>query len=213
MAKINLLPWRDELREQKKKQFVAICVGVALIGLVIVLLAWFYFDHKLEDQEQANQLVTSTNQNLDTQLKTLDGLQERRNAIIERMKLIQGLQGQRPVIVRLVDELVRIVPAQMYITKFSRVGDKFTIEGKAESPNTVAELLRGLEASEWYRNAFMNSFLAADENKNKEQTSVIPRVEESYGSFVVTVDIGEIAATADGDTTKAEQVPAAGGAK
>lgn len=213
MAKINLLPWRDELREQKKKQFVAICVGVALIGLVTVLLAWFYFDHKLEDQEQANQLVTSTNQNLDTQLKTLDGLQERRNAIIERMKLIQGLQGQRPVIVRLVDELVRIVPAQMYITKFSRVGDKFTIEGKAESPNTVAELLRGLEASEWYRNAFMNSFLAADENKNKEQTSVIPRVEESYGSFVVTVDIGEIAATADGDTTKAEQVPAAGSAK
>ncbi|MCX5467622.1 PilN domain-containing protein [Acinetobacter nematophilus] len=213
MAKINLLPWRDELREQKKKQFVAICVGVALIGLATVLLAWFYFDHKLEDQEQANQLVTSTNQNLDMQLKTLDGLQERRNAIIERMKLIQGLQGQRPVIVRLVDELVRVVPAQMYITKFSRVGDKFTIEGKAESPNTVAELLRGLEASEWYRNAFMNSFLAAEEDKNQAQTSVIPRVEESYGSFVVTVDIGEIASVADDHATKAEQVPAAGGAK
>jgi type IV pilus assembly protein PilN len=213
MAKINLLPWRDELREQKKKQFVAICVGVALIGLVTVLLAWFYFDHQLEDQEQANQLVTSTNQNLDVQLKTLDGLQERRNAIIERMKLIQGLQGQRPVIVRLVDELVRVVPAQMYITKFSRVGDKFTIEGKAESPNTVAELLRGLEASEWYRNAFMNSFLAAEEDKNKGQTSVIPRVEESYGSFVVTVDLGEVASVASESATKAEQVPAAGGAK
>ena len=92
MAKINLLPWRDELREQKKKQFIAICIGVALIGLVTALLTWFYFDHKLEDQEQANQLVTSTNQNLDTQLKSLEGLQERRNAIIERMKLIQGLQ-------------------------------------------------------------------------------------------------------------------------
>ena len=211
MAKINLLPWRDELREQKKKQFVAVCVGVALVALVSVLLAWFYFDHKLEDQEQANQLVTSTNQNLDTQLKTLDGLQERRNAIIERMKLIQGLQGQRPVIVRLVDELVRVVPAQMYITKFSRAGDKFTIEGKAESPNTVAEFLRGLEASEWYRNAFMNSFLAADDNKNKAPSSVIPRVEESYGTFVVTVDLGEIASNADGDATNAEQ--AAGGAK
>ena len=95
----------------------------------------------------------------------------------------------------------------------SRVGDKFTIEGKAESPNTVAELLRGLEASEWYRNAFMNSFLAAEENKNQAQTSVIPRVEESYGSFVVTVDLGEIASVADDSATKAEQVPAAGGAK
>ena len=215
MAKINLLPWRDELREQRKKQFVAICVGVSLIGLLTVLLTWFFFNQQLEDQEQANQLVTSTNQNLDTQLKTLDGLQERRNAIIERMKLIQGLQGQRPVIVRLVDELVRVTPAQMYITKFSRVGDKFTIEGKAESPNTVAELLRGLEASEWYRNAFMNSFLAAEENKNKGQSSIIPRVEESYGSFVVTVDIGEIASAVPDENAakKAVQVPAAGGAK
>ncbi len=213
MAKINLLPWRDELREQKKKQFIAICIGVALIGLVTALLTWFYFDHKLEDQEQANQLVTSTNQNLDTQLKSLEGLQERRNAIIERMKLIQGLQGQRPVTVRLVDELVRVIPAQMYITKFMRVGNQFTIEGKAESPNTVAELLRGLEASEWYRNAFMNSFLAAEEIKDKGKTSVVPRVEESYGSFVVTVDIGEIATTPAEDATTAKQVPAAGGAK
>ena len=215
MARINLLPWRDELREQRKKQFVAICVGVSLIGLLTVLLTWFFFNQQLEDQEHANQLVTSTNQNLDTQLKTLDGLQERRNAIIERMKLIQGLQGQRPVIVRLVDELVRVTPTQMYITKFSRVGDKFTIEGKAESPNTVAELLRGLEASEWYRNAFMNSFLAAEENKNKGQSSIIPRVEESYGSFVVTVDIGEIASAVPDENAakKAVQVPAAGGAK
>jgi len=213
MAKINLLPWRDELREQKKKQFIAVCIGVALIGLIAILLTWFYFDHKLEDQEQANQLVTSTNQNLDAQLKSLDGLQERRNAIIDRMKLIQGLQGQRPVTVRLVDELVRVTPAQMYITKFSRAGDKFTIEGKAESPNTVAELLRGLEASEWYRNAFMNSFLAVEENKNKGQTSVIPRIEESYGSFVVTVDLGELATSAMPQTEEGKKAPTARGAK
>ncbi len=200
MAKINLLPWRDELREQKKKQFITICIFVALLALAAVVLAWFYYDHTLEDQEQANQLIVSTNQTLDTQLKTLDGLQERRNAVIERMKLIQGLQGQRPVTVRLVDELVRVVPNNMYLTKFTRVGNKFTLEGKAESPNTVAELLRGLEASEWYRNAFMNSFIAAEDNKNKTNSSVVPRVEENYGSFVVSVDLGEVAIPAEDDS-------------
>lgn len=152
---------------------------------------WFYFDHKLDDQEQANQLIMSTNQNLDQQLKTLNGLQEQRDAIIERMKLIQGLQSQRPVVVRLVDELVRVTPSAMYLTKFSRTGDKFTIEGKAESPNTVAELLRNLEASPWYRNAFMNSFLANEEKKDKSASSLLPRVEDHYGSFVVTVDLGK----------------------
>ncbi|QIO07803.1 PilN domain-containing protein [Acinetobacter lanii] len=200
MAKINLLPWRDELREQRKKQFITICIAVALLAIASVLGTWFYLNQKLDDQEQANQLVTSTNQNLDTQLKTLDGLQERRNSVIERMKLIQGLEGQRPVTVRLVDELVRVMPSTVYVTKFSRVGDKFTIEGNAESPNSVAELLRGLEASEWYRNAFMNSFLAAPEVKDKAPSSVVPRVEESYGTFVVTADIGEIALPAPTDS-------------
>lgn len=199
MAKINLLPWRDELREQRKKKFVAFCVGVAALGVASVFSGWVYFDHKLDDQEQANQLIVSTNQNLDAQLKSLDGLQERRNAIIERMKLIQGLQGQRPITVRLVDELVRVTPPTMYLSKFTRTGDKFTIEGKAESPNTVAELLRNLEASPWYRNAFMNSFLAAEEKKDKAVSSLVPRVEENYGSFVVTVDLGEIGTTAEVD--------------
>ena len=193
MAKINLLPWRDALREKRKKEFIAYCVGAALVGVLAVALAWFFYSQKLEDQEQANQLVVSTNQNLDVQLKSLEGLQEQRNAIVERMKLIQGLQGQRPVAVRLVDEMVRVTPSNMYITKFVRTGDKFTIEGKAESPNTVAEFLRNLEASAWYRNAFMNSFLVAEEKKDKAPSSIVPRIEENYGTFVVTADLDEIA--------------------
>lgn len=193
MAKINLLPWRDELREKRKKEFIALCIGAFLVGALGVGSTWFYYDHKLQDQEQANQLIISHNQNLDVQLKSLDGLQEQRNAIIERMKLIQGLQSQRPIAVHLIDELVRVTPSNMYIKKFDRTADKFTIEGRAESPNTVAELLRNLEASPWYRNAFMSSFLVAEEKKDKAPSSVVPRVEETYGSFIVTADLDQIA--------------------
>lgn len=147
----------------------------------------------MQDQEQANQLIVSTNQNLDIQLKSLEGLQEQRNAIVERMKLIQGLQGQRPIAVHLIDELVRTTPSNMYITKFIRTGDKFTLEGKAESPNTVAELLRNLEASSWYRNAFMSSFLATEDKKDQAASSIVPRIEDSYGTFTVTADLDAIA--------------------
>jgi type IV pilus assembly protein PilN len=192
MAKINLIAWRDELRQKRKEQFVALSAAAALIGLLLVGATWFYHDQKLQDQEQANQLIVSTNQNLDVQLKALDGLQEQRNAIIERMKLIQGLQGQRPIPVRIADEFVRVTPSNMFITRFQRVGDNFTVEGKAESPNTVAEFLRNLEASPWYRNAFMNSFVAAPEGAGKATGSLVPRIEEAYGSFVVTVALDEI---------------------
>ncbi|MCW8038302.1 MULTISPECIES: PilN domain-containing protein [Acinetobacter] len=193
MAKINLLPWRDALREKRKKEFIAICIGAFFVGVLGVGSTWLYFDNRLQDQEQANQLIVSTNQNLDIQLKSLEGLQEQRNAIVERMKLIQGLQGQRPIAVHLIDELVRVTPSNMYITKFSRLGDKFTLEGKAESPNTVAELLRNLEASSWYRNAFMSSFLATEEKKDQAASSIVPRIEDSYGTFTVTADLDAIA--------------------
>ena len=87
MAKINLLPWRDELREKRKKLFIAISAGVALLGVLLVALMWFFYDQKLNDQEQANQLILSTNQNLDQQLKSLDGLQEKRwSHMFEQLK-------------------------------------------------------------------------------------------------------------------------------
>jgi type IV pilus assembly protein PilN len=190
MAKINLLPWREELREKRKKQFVAVSSLVALIGVLFVGMIWFFYDQKLSDQEQANQLIVSTNQSLDEQLKSLEGLQEKRNQIIERMKLIQGLQSQRPIVVRLIDELARVTPENVYITRFTRSGNKFTFEGQAESPNAVAEFLRNLEASSWYRNAFMNSYLAGPE-PNKTKQSVVPRPEVFYGTFVVTADLDE----------------------
>ena len=215
MAKINLLPWREELREKRKKEFVLLSTLAGIFGVVILGLTWFYFDNKLQDQEQANQLVVSTNQNLDVQLKALDGLQAQRDQIIERMKLIQGLQGKRPIAVRLADELVRLTPANLYITKFQRVGDKFTIEGKAESPNTVAEFLRNLETSPWYRNAFMNSFIAVEEKQDTSKSSLLPRAEDSYGSFVVTVDLDEIAVPEAPVDQAAASTPAttAGGAQ
>lgn len=191
MTTINLLPWRAELRQKRKKQFIAMCSGMALLGVLIVGGGWFFFNQELENQLQANQFILTKNQALDQKLKSLDGLQEQRNQVIERMRLIQGLQSQRPIVVRLIDELARVMPAHLFLTKFSRTGDVFTFEGKADSPNTVAEFLRNLEASPWYRNAFMNSFLAFSESKEQAKSSVIPRLEDGFGTFVVTANIAE----------------------
>lgn len=195
MAKINLLPWREALRQQRKKEFISINIGVFLLGLVLVALAWAFFNEQLNDQQQANQLVQEANKQLDTQLKSLDGLQTRRDQIIERMKLIQDLQGKRPVVVRLFDELVRLTPSNMYLNHFERKADQFILKGRAESPNTVSEFLRNLENSPWFRNAFMNSYIGVEQlnggEKPKPTGSVAPRPEDSYGAFEITVDLAD----------------------
>ena len=213
MAKINLLPWRAELREQRKKEFITINVAIFLLAVVCSGLVWMFFNSKLNDQMTANQQITSANAALDARLKDLDGLQAQRDEILARMKVIQDLQGQRPIVVRLFDELARITPSGMYLTRFKREGDKFTIEGRAESPNTVSELLRNLESSVWFRNAFMNSFQgviegvpAANPAGAPASGGVVPRAEESYGQFVVSVDLAspeELSATVSAMTAPA----------
>ncbi len=190
MAKINLLPWREALREQRKKEFFAISSAIALLGVVLSGLIWLFFNNQLQDQNEANQTVVAANQQLDRQLKELDGLQERKEQIVERMKLIQDLQGVRPVIVHVFDELAKLTPSNMYVTEFSRKENKFTLKGKAQDPNVVSDFLRNLDASPWFRNAFMNSFEAV-EAKPVQQGSVLPREEDAYGVFDVTVDLDE----------------------
>ncbi len=186
MAKINLLPWRDELREKRKKEFIVFCVAAAAVGVLASGFGVVFLQSQnCKIKNKPINWCISTNQNLDVQLKSLEGLQEQRNAIVERMKLIQGLQSQRPIAVRLVDELRACDTKQYVLNQSERTGNKFTFEGKAESPNTVAEFLRNLEASPWYRNAFMNSFLAKEENKDKAPSSVVPRVEESLRHYLL----------------------------
>jgi type IV pilus assembly protein PilN len=189
MAQINLLPWREAKREERKKEFITINIAVFILAAVLAGLTWMFFDHILSGQQQANQQITTENAKLDTQLKSLDGLQARRDEIISRMKVIQDLQGQRPVVVRIFDDLPRLIPSNVYLTQFSRTGDKFTINGRAQSPNDVSEFLRNLEASPWFRNAFMNSFQGAPATVSTASGGVAPRPEDSYGNFVISVDL------------------------
>jgi type IV pilus assembly protein PilN len=189
MAQINLLPWREAQREERKKEFLTINGAVFALAVVLAGLMYVVFDHTLSAQQEANQQITAENARLDSQLKDLDGLQARRDEIISRMKVIQDLQGQRPVVVRIFDDLPRLVPSNVYLTKFARAGDKFTITGRAQSPNDVSEFLRNLEASSWFRNAFMNSFQGAPATVSTTSGGVLPRPEDSYGNFVISVDL------------------------
>ncbi len=202
MAQINLLPWREAQREERKKEFITINIAVFLLAAVLAGLTWMVFDHVLSGQQQANQQIIAENARLDSQLKSLDGLQARRDEIISRMKVIQDLQGQRPVVVRIFDELPRLVPSNVYLTKFARSGDKFTINGRAQSPNDVSEFLRNLEASPWFRNAFMNSFQGAPAIA-AGSGGVAPRPEDSYGDFVISVDL-EVPETEDSQAKKGQ---------
>lgn len=160
MASINLLPWRQELRKQRQQEFIAILVAVAAVAVGIVLFSHVALSKQVSDQEERNQYIKSEISKLDGQIKEIDVLQKRRDELLSRMKVIQDLQGRRPVIVRVFDELVRVIPDGVYLNSLERTGDTFRMSGVAESANQVSNLMRNFDASPWFRNPVLSTVAA-----------------------------------------------------
>lgn len=147
MAKINLLPWREAYRTEKKKEFLSLMVVV----LVVAVLAAFGWDrvvnNQIESQNSRNQLLKVEIAKLDKQVAEIRELKARRQDLLDRMQVIQELQGNRPEIVKIYDEFVRAVPDGVYFTQMIRKGSQISLVGFAESNNRVSALMRRLDAS------------------------------------------------------------------
>jgi len=152
MTKINLLPWREELRKKKKQEFFTVLVGMVIVGALLVFLANTLIVGKISHQDGRNQYLSTEIKKLDDKIKEIKNLQARRNQLVERMKVIQNLQGNRPVVVHLLDELTRTIPEGVYYTKATRTGNKLTLEGLAETNNKISKLMRNLDNSVWFSN-------------------------------------------------------------
>lgn len=151
MARINLLPWREQLREERKQRFVA-GMGVALlVAGGLVFLAGQYFSAAIEQQNARNEFIKKEIAVLDARIKEIKDLKERREQLLERMKIIQDLQGNRPIIGHIFDQLVRTLPDGVFFTDLNRKGDLISIVGSAESNNRVSSLMRNLDASDWLK--------------------------------------------------------------
>jgi type IV pilus assembly protein PilN len=148
--KINLLPWREELREERKQEFLKVLGGVALIGGLMVFGGMQFFKGEIETQGNRNGFLTSEINVLEGRIAEIKLLQQKRNELLARMKVIQELQGNRPVIVRLFDELARRLADRVYFTTLSYNGSAISIDGVAESNNRISSQLRNFDESEWF---------------------------------------------------------------
>lgn len=147
MAKINLLPWREAYRAEKKKEFITL-ICVVLVAAIVVAFGWDrVVNAQISNQESRNQLLKSEIAKLEKQVAEIKELKKRRQDLLDRMLVIQELQGNRPEIVKLYDEFVRAVPDGVYFTKMVLNGKQLSLEGYAESNNRVSSLMRRLDAS------------------------------------------------------------------
>lgn len=150
MANLNLLPWRAERRKQRQKEFQMIIGLVAVVAVFLIYTVNGFFAAELEEQNSRNNYLVAEGKKLDAQIKEIQELRNTRELLIGRMKLIQDLQGNRPIIVYLFDELVRSVPEDLHFTELSVRNTQVTIKGVAKTNTRLSALMRNLGSSDWF---------------------------------------------------------------
>lgn len=195
MTQINLLPWRETLREERKKKYLTVMAMVLISTGAFVFAADRFVRDAIDNQMARNEFMQGEIRILDKQLAEITELQQQKREIQDRMNVIQNLQGSRPVIVRVFDELVKRLPEGVYFETVERNGEAMNIVGMAESYSELTTLMRNLDESEWFTDPDLRIISAADDEKTFSDTAanrfnlnltLATPDEESEQAFMVT---------------------------
>lgn len=173
MARINLLPWRAELRKQRQKDFLAAILLGIVATLAIFLLIRSHIAGKIDYQTRRNQFLESEIAVLDNKIKEIQELETKKKHMLARTDVIQQLQSSRPEVVHLIDELARTVPDGVYLTDLTQVDKNLTVNGYAQSNARVSAYMRNLEASPWFAEPVLTIIESKNEGKDtrKDRTN------------------------------------------
>ena len=152
MPQINLLPWRDEQRKRREKEFIVTAVMAALLMGGVVLGVHLHYESRVAYQNERNAYVQLEIAELDKKIKEIENLKKERDRLIARTDVIQNLQAGRPEIVHVFDELVTTLPEGVYYTKVAQTGRTLNIQGVAQSNARVSSLMRSLDTSTFFEN-------------------------------------------------------------
>lgn len=148
MPSINLLPWRQALRQRRRKEFL-IGIGAAVaLAVVVALLAHLTVSSMIDAQKRRNELLKAEISELDKAIEQILALEEQKSRMIARMQVIDTLQSSRPEIVKLFDQIVATLPEGVYLTSVKQSGRKIEFNGVAQSSTRVSAFMRNIDASE-----------------------------------------------------------------
>lgn len=168
MAKINLLPWRQEQRKEQQRQFLTIMLlMVVLVGLG-VLATHLQYARKIGIQESRNNYIREHIKKVETQIQEINQLATKKERLLARMEIIQQLQRNRPEIVRLFDELVRVLPEGVHLNKLKQTGRNLSMQGIAQSNARVSALMRNIDQSDWMASPALE--IIQTDNKSGKKT-------------------------------------------
>jgi type IV pilus assembly protein PilN len=169
MAKINLLPWRAQVRKQREREFYIMLGGAAVAGLLAVILWVFWMNMRIDNQDQRNNYLTQQSKDLDSKLEEIKKLEQTKSALLTRKQIIEQLQANRSQMVHLFDEMVKTIPEGARLSTLKQGGDTLTLEGFAQSNANVASYMRNLDSSPWLTHSDLQKTEAARAGQKRDR--------------------------------------------
>ena len=172
MPRINLLPWRAELRQKRKKEFMVALAGSLVVAVGAIYLSKLTVQGWTSAQQGRNEVLRTEIAALDKQIQEISNLETQRDRLRARLQVIQQLQRSRPEVVHLFDELVNTMPEGVYLTGVVQQGTHIEIKGNAQSSTRVSALMRNIDDSQWLRSPGLQGvdFVNAGTERNAQFT-------------------------------------------
>ena len=152
MPRINLLPWREAQRKERKLAFVVALGAAAVCACVTTAAVYLLYDGMIDAQESRNEMLQAQIKVLDRQIEEINDLEQTKRQFIARMQIIEKLQRSRPAIVHIFDQIVKTLPDGVYLTGVTQAGDHLKFTGVAQSSTRVSAFMRNIDSSQWMRN-------------------------------------------------------------
>jgi|GEM_PF-6559626 len=164
---INLLPWRDNLRKKRKQQFFVVLFVSAIFAVIIVFIWCVILKYKIKQQEiemlHTNQQIHA----LDSKYLQVTKLQLEKQNLVKRTKDIQALLDKDKQNISLLNELAEIVPSGVYLTEFTKQGDKVVLIGEARLHTDIVALVENVNQSEWLTKPTLQEVKLHNSDRNK----------------------------------------------
>ena len=200
MARINLLPWREERRKARQKEFGVMLALAALAGVLVAFLVFSFYKGQISGQNARNEYLRGEITKVDEQIKEIDALDQKKSKLLARKEVIEELQSNRSQMVHLFDSLVRTIPEGVALTAIKQEGEILTLSGRSQSNARVSTYMRNLESSGWMTNPDLNVIEA------KEGNPGLPY------EFTLKVKLANPNAPKEGEENAAPAAPASGSA-